>query len=202
MTVEVERWGKDHWSALAYVECCAVDNKGMLDNRRMRCDIDRHPGLVYYTGRVSGDRKYPTLLAGGDELPDHDDWDCLDDLEAAGFIEQRGTGIHPVIVMTELGNKAVAALRQHKAQGGNFSVFKWRPKVTVDEVLFREVAPTVPGPPKGRQIDAIGEARVILLRAFYQGNLLIGLEAFVMGRGTIDRTDVDWGSAGESVTGK
>ena len=69
-------------------------------------------------------------------------------------------------------------------------------KVTIGDVLFREVAPTVPGPPKGRRLDVVGDERVILLRAFYQGHLLDGLEAFVMGRGTINRTDVDWGSAG------
>ena len=204
MTVEVARFGKDHWSALAYVECCAVDNKGMLDNRRMRCDADRHPGLINpMLDSVQVHNKYPTFLAGGEELPDHDDWDCLDDLEAAGFIEQRGTGIHPVIVMTDLGREVVTAIRKHKAtQDGNFSNFRWKPKVSVGDVLFRDIAPLVPGPPRGRRIDVIGDARVTLLRAFYQGHLLGDLEAFALGRGTIDRTDVDWGSVGESVTGR
>lgn len=125
MTVAVEKFGKDHWSALAYVECCAVDNRGMLDNRRMRCDPDRHPGLMWYNYREGLDKKYPTILVGGEELPDHDDWDCLDDLEAAGFIEIRGTGLHPVVIMTALGFTVGAALRQHKAKGRNFAEFRW-----------------------------------------------------------------------------
>ena len=200
MTVEVEKFGKDHWSTLAYVECCAVDDKGALDNRHMRCDADRHPGLV--NPMLDSVQKYPTILAGGEELPDHDDWDCLDDLEAAGFIEQRGTGIHPVIKMTEAGNKVAASLRHHKSQGGNFSGFQWPLKLYVANVRFRDIAPIIPGPPRGREVGVVGEARITLLRAFYQGHLLGDLEAFVLGRGTIDRTDVDWSSAGESVTGK
>ena len=76
-------------------------------------------------------------------------------------------------------------------------------KVTVGDVLFRDIAPIVPGPPRGRQLDVTGDERVALLRTLYQGHLLPGgLEAFAVGRGTIDRTDVDWNSAGESVTGK
>ncbi len=121
MTVEVERFGKDHWSTLAYVECCAVDNKGRLNIQRMHCDASRHPGLINGTSF----KKYPTTLKGGEELPDHDDWDCLEDLEAAGFIEQHGTGIHPVVVFTDLGYRVVAALRIHKAQGNNFAEFGW-----------------------------------------------------------------------------
>ena len=126
MTVPVEKFGKDHWSVLAYLECCAVDNKGRLDVRRMRCDADRHPGLV--NGLLdSVQQKYPTILAEGEELIDHDDWDCVDDLEAAGFVEQLGTGINPVVKMTELGLKVIAAIRAHKAGGGNFALFRWEP---------------------------------------------------------------------------
>ncbi len=203
MTVDVEKFGRDHWSTFAYVECCAVDYKGALDNRRMRCDADRHPGLVNpMLDSVQVHNKYPTILAGGEELTDHDDWDCLDDLEAAGFIELGGTGLHPVVALTESGYKVAAALRRHKVQGHAFSDFRRRAKVTAINVLFRGIAPIVPGPPRGRQLDVTGDARITLLRAFYQGHFLGDFEAFVLGRGTIDRTDVDWSSAGESVTGK
>ena len=125
MTVEVERFGKDHWSTFAYAECCAVDNKGALDNRRMRCDIDRHPWLVNpMLDSIQVHNKYPTILAGGEELPNHDDWDCLGDVEAAGFIEQRGTAIHPVFKLTKEGHRVAAALRKHKAEGGKFANFR------------------------------------------------------------------------------
>lgn len=122
MGVPVADFGKDHWSTFAYTECCTVDSKGVLDPRRMRCDFNRRPGL-FATQRLSADRKYPTILAGGRELPDHDDWDCLDDLEAAGLLQQVGTGVNPVVRLTDAGHEAAAALRRHKAQGGNFAGF-------------------------------------------------------------------------------
>jgi len=76
-------------------------------------------------------------------------------------------------------------------------------KVTIGDVLFRDIQPLEAGPFCGRQINVVGAERVALLRTFYQGHLLPGgIEAYALGRGTIDRTDVDWSSAGESVTGK
>ncbi len=125
MTIPTEKFGKDHWSTFAYLETLAVDNKGRPDNHRMRCDLDRHPAMDHAYSGIGG-QKYPTILAGGDELPDHDDWDCIDDLEAAGFVEQGGTGIHPVFKLTETGYRVAAALRKHKAEGGNFASFRIR----------------------------------------------------------------------------
>lgn len=123
--VPIEKFGKDHWSTFAYAECRIVDNDGLPDLNHMRCDIDRHPGL----GRArwgGGDRKkYPTILRGGEKLDDHDDWDCIDDLVAAGLLTIHGTGIHPVWAMTEKGWQVAALLRQHKAKGKNFSEFHY-----------------------------------------------------------------------------
>ena len=123
MTVSVEKFGKDHWSTFAYLECRVVDNKGVVALPQMRCDIDRHPGLH---ASIHGTtlKKYPTILAGGEELHDHDDWDCVDDLEAAGFVEQTGTGINPAVRLTELGHEVAAALRKHKGEGGSFATFQ------------------------------------------------------------------------------
>jgi hypothetical protein len=45
-------------------------------------------------------KKYPTRLRNDVELSDHDDWDCLDDAEAAGLIESAGTGINPTYKLT------------------------------------------------------------------------------------------------------
>ena len=36
--VPMVQWGKDHWSVFAYLECCAVDNKGIINNQHMRCN--------------------------------------------------------------------------------------------------------------------------------------------------------------------
>lgn len=122
--IPMARWGKDHWSLLAYVETVCVDKHGEIDLQRMRCDADRHPQYVYLRG--FGDElhseKYPTLLRDG-ELPDHDDWDCLDDLENAGLVENVGFTMRPKYAMTDRGHEIAAALRKHKATGGQYAKF-------------------------------------------------------------------------------
>lgn len=120
MTVSIEQFGKDHWSTLAYIETCCVDRKGIVSLERMRCDPDRHPGLAH---AHSGGKKYPTILKGGVELLDHDDWDCVDDLIAAGYLEWEGTGMHPVFKMTPDGRGMIARIRKHKEDGGSFGNF-------------------------------------------------------------------------------
>lgn len=128
MTVSVDQFGRDHWSLFAYVECRVVDDGGIPNNLHMRCDPARHPGLAgsYNGHRLTPDRKYPTRLAGGALLNDHDDWDCADDLEAAGLIQIKGTGIHPVWRLTKLGRRVAAKLREHKQKGGQFSTFTYK----------------------------------------------------------------------------
>lgn len=101
--VPMERFGKDHWSTFAYVETRAVDHKGRLAHDHMRTHARRHPMLMaakrlrHSVGGSDGSR-YPTRLkpalpvgqvAGEPQpvnLPHHDDYDCLDDLIAAGLL--------------------------------------------------------------------------------------------------------------------
>jgi hypothetical protein len=98
--VPLVRWGKDHWSTFAYVETRWVDHRGMLSHDQMRCDQARHPAFYaakrHVYANADGSR-YPTRLKtettgddglwGSVNLPGHDDYDCLDDLIAAGLIE-------------------------------------------------------------------------------------------------------------------
>lgn len=101
--VPMARFGKDHWSTFAYIETRIVDYRGKLAADSMRCDRDRHPGLhsVRHHSAGYGDRKYPTRLKteqpnptlpgaaprwGLVEIADHDDYDCVDDLIAAGLL--------------------------------------------------------------------------------------------------------------------
>lgn len=94
-------WGKDHWSTFAYVECRIVDHAGMLEHDHMRTDADRHPLLMSAKRRALTanltDKEYPTRLKatavpdadghfGIVVLPDHDDYDCLEDAIAAGLL--------------------------------------------------------------------------------------------------------------------
>lgn len=123
--VPVEQWGKDHWSTFAYLECRAVDHDGVINREHMRCDKDRHPGLANSANRYGGDnpRKYPTVLKGGLELSDHDDWDCFEDLIAVGLVTWEGTGIAPVVKFTDKGRVIAGRLRAFKAEGGSFGDF-------------------------------------------------------------------------------
>ncbi|GAB2734739.1 hypothetical protein [Nocardioides pakistanensis] len=97
--VDPTRFGKDHYSSLLYVEVRAVDHKGFLAHDHMRCDGKRHPFLLnakrrsiaFGTEQADAHGKYPTRLrrnADGtvDELPDHDDYDCLGDMVACGWL--------------------------------------------------------------------------------------------------------------------
>ncbi len=101
--VPIARWGRDHWTTLAYVETRWVDHRGMLSHDQMRCDRQRHQ--MFYAakrrpimlGTDADGAKYPTRLKtetpgedgrwGVVELPGHDDYDCLDDAIREGLIE-------------------------------------------------------------------------------------------------------------------
>ncbi len=124
-------WGKEHWALLGYVETRCVDNKirpktswAELDRNHMRCDVDRHPQHANSANRSVPSKKYPTRLAEGIELKDHDDYDCLDDLESHGLIIIGGTGMFPTVKMTKLGLEVSSELRAHKASGKNFAEFR------------------------------------------------------------------------------
>ena len=127
--VSIERFGKDHWSTFAYIATCVTGNGGVPHRDRMRTDQDRHPGLVGPRMFISmlGNMKYPTRLAEGEELPDHDDWDCCEDLEEAGLLVSEGAGIEPVYGLTDLGWEVLKHLTAHKNSGGSFGTFHAHP---------------------------------------------------------------------------
>jgi len=136
--VPVADWGADHWSTLAYLETRAVDANGIIDNRRMRCEPRLHRefmhDVAFFISAAITEKKYPTRLAGGVELDDHDDWSCLEDMVAAGLIKAffrrkyhgRAFGNSEAKVeFTNTGLAAAAALRRHKARGGKFADFRY-----------------------------------------------------------------------------
>lgn len=132
-TVPVSEWGKDHWSTLAYIETVCVDSNdgngiGTIAFDRMRVDRDRHPMLIgprqaiSFSGVKENEKKYPTRLRDERELHDHDDWDCLDDMERAGLVEILSQA-NGRVRMTDAGLAMAAKLRAHKARGGNYTNF-------------------------------------------------------------------------------
>lgn len=139
--VAVSMFGKDHWSMFAYLETCCVDGKagwGRLAPSRMRTNGQKRPELAEnvpwrakFGTRLQSffelvGREDPELAAAaGLQLLDHDDWDCLADLEAAGFVVV-APGERGQARLTELGFAVAAEVRKHKASGHQFSSFVWR----------------------------------------------------------------------------
>lgn len=120
-----ELWGKDHWSLLGYV---ATRFDGDLKHQNLRCNIAKHPLLVGHPGQRWQD-SYSTRLKNGQALG-HDDWDCLDDLEAAGLVNIISL-VNGIVFLTAKGNTVVFALRKHKESGGVFHTFEMPANVEV-----------------------------------------------------------------------
>lgn len=125
--IPISKFGKDHWSLLAYVECRCVDNQGVLKLEHLRANPKTHPQYVHCDSHMlGGDPKgfpYPTRLRNDKTAKGHDDWDCLDDLEHADLIKSHGTGLNPIFALTVKGWGLVGAIRQYKSEGGTFSTF-------------------------------------------------------------------------------
>lgn len=132
--IPVEQWGKDHWSLLAYIEYRAVNHKGVLDKRHLRI---KNPMVANATDSPFPAPKWKPewgtklrgyFLPNGEKnqskvLENHDDLDCIEDMEAAGLVENLGTGLHPASKLTTKGQKFAAALSKHKQEGSTFAQF-------------------------------------------------------------------------------
>ena len=130
--VPMEEWGRDHWSTLLYLETCAVDHGGNVDNRRMRCNPRLHRGFAaFVNGMIMDGSKYPTKLRVG-ERGNHDDWSCVEDFVKAGLVkayfsvnDEAGIfgNLSSLVRFTLLGLDVVYELRRHKAMGGTIGSF-------------------------------------------------------------------------------
>lgn len=124
-------FGKDHWSLLGYFDTLAMDNQP-IDERRVRCNPQTHP--KHNVGNGWKD-EYGTRLSGyfleegkKDEsrlLLGHDDWDCKEDLIAAGYLFDT---LDLAATFTAEGRRVMDLLRKHKETGGFFSNFSLFPK--------------------------------------------------------------------------
>jgi len=134
--IPIEKWGRDHWSLVAYLDCRCADNNGTINGAHLR----HHPKRPARIGSDMAGRatsrnwkpEYDTRIAGfydpsktePRQLADHDDIDCLEDIEKAGIIENHGSGLFPLIKFTEMGHVVANHLREHKRDGGNFATFE------------------------------------------------------------------------------
>jgi hypothetical protein len=114
----------------------------------MRCNPRLHRAFANLNceGKVIDGSKYPTRLKEG-EVDKHDDWSCLEDAVAMGFVEMWWQdhsggiigGARVKVKFTPEGQRVVGDLRAHKANGGTFHTFtvpedvRWQEKT--DEFL-------------------------------------------------------------------
>lgn len=124
-TIPPDEFGQDHWSLLAYVGAACANLLGEhaeVDRSRLRCNVGRHPGLRTdrHAALLTWREVYSTRLKNGTESG-HDDWDCLDDLEKAGYVSVGGTGIHPIVSLTSAGLREVVAINAHRKSGKRFA---------------------------------------------------------------------------------
>ena len=131
--IPIEHFGKDHWSLLAFIETRCVDYAGRLDFDRMRVHPTHHS--YEYSFRVYPRLKmlagwkptWGTILKDGSVLADHDDVDCLHDLEAADLVEdctdEELDGVR--VRLTQQGMYAASLLRTFKANGGQYKDFSF-----------------------------------------------------------------------------
>lgn len=135
--VPPERWAKDHWRTLAYIETVIVECGGFevgFDPRMRQCrqhfrimnkecprpKRNDHPRIG-----IPMDSEHGTLLSDGSRIGGHDDWHCVQDLAASGLIEQRPEEIEPgaILQLSTRGRVVANALRAYKASGGKYEQF-------------------------------------------------------------------------------
>jgi hypothetical protein len=133
MVVALEDFGRDHFSLLMYLESCVVDNPvpkmkntGRYALERLRCNPDRRPHKLGNRGArwlpTHGTRLFGFKEGIRDrQLPEHDDHDCLEDLEAAGMVS---TLPADAISLTPYGLAVAAKLREWKAAQQPLGMFK------------------------------------------------------------------------------
>lgn len=134
MSVKITEWGRDHWSLLAYIEYRGVNHKCVLDKKHLRI---KNPIVAnstdYPMPMPEWDEKYGTRLRGYDHkntsvydlkhLGNHDDLDCIEDMENEGIVENIGSGLNPACKLTKKGQQFANALSKHKQEGSTFAEF-------------------------------------------------------------------------------
>lgn len=130
-----ERWGKDHWTTLLYLETCAVDRRGRVEHVKMRTSRRnwRLAGIMHGTPNIMAPDQYPTRLVPvqGERgsfdtvhlMGGHDDWECLQDFADAGLLtfqvdEQHSTPLPVTVTLTNAGQEAAAEARARRAETG------------------------------------------------------------------------------------
>lgn len=136
-TVPMDRWGKDHWTTLLYLETVCVDHRGKIEPLKMRTSRrnSRLAGKLHGETHIMGKDEYPTRLKPTqveraefdrvDLVGGHDDWECMNDMADLGLlafkIKNERNSNYPLqvtIEMLPLGRKYVAEARERREETG------------------------------------------------------------------------------------
>jgi hypothetical protein len=135
--VPQKEFSKDHWSLLGYIESRVHSHQiapstGILNKDNLRINLNGEYSIIATPFRGLMDRnwkdEYGTRLAGffeGDktkQIPQHDDINCLNDLEQAGIIQVVSL-VNFYIKLTKHGLKVASELREWKNKGNNYYNF-------------------------------------------------------------------------------
>lgn len=135
--VPIDKWGKDHWSTLAYIETVMVESAGfqvgfdgrMRQKRRHfrimqeECPRPKRPRRCNQGIPMSPEQG--SRLNDGTSIEGHDDWDCVQDMAVEGLFTVDVDDIQPGVILkfSEKGWDLIHKLREHKGQGKNFASF-------------------------------------------------------------------------------
>ncbi|TAL41401.1 MAG: hypothetical protein EPN91_10830 [Salinibacterium sp.] len=124
--ISPERWGRDHYSTLAYLGHVYHRDAGQIERDKMRCKESRRHMKGELARMIPEDgTRYPTRLQNGDELDDHDDYDCAYDLVAGGVLTDVGTGINPQFELTPKGLQVWSYLTRTRKTAGAMDTLTW-----------------------------------------------------------------------------
>jgi hypothetical protein len=121
------------------LETVIVDHRGIFSDRlrmSMRTNPETHPAYGYWLHEQPrwrpewGTRMFYSSVGTTivrDDL--HDDWDCLEDMEAAGLLVNNGSGMNPVLQLTDRGVRVHGLARTHRADGKRLVDFRILPEM-------------------------------------------------------------------------
>jgi len=133
--VKIAEFGKDHWSPFGYLETCTVDlhqetpGGGELNHEQIRRNPERHAHVNRRRVKLGWEPQWGSRLCGyfdvkdpALQLPWHDDWDCIEDMEREDLLKIVSY-VNGFFILTSLGLNIASALRRHKTNGGMFADF-------------------------------------------------------------------------------
>lgn len=80
MSEVTKNWGADHLHAFMVAAASASEER-YVNRANIRCIKRLHPGFYLGVESTRG-----TILRDGTEIPNHDGWNCLEDLEREGLL--------------------------------------------------------------------------------------------------------------------